>query len=55
MPAYNPSFRVISFREWVEKIDGEDRHRDSLYPYVYEFGTRKFRDTGPASGIYEGD
>lgn len=43
------------WREIVEKVDGPDRHRDSLYPIVYTFGggLRRFRDSGPQSGVYE--
>ena len=42
-----------SWRELVERIDDEDRHIDSLYPYVYFFsGGRKLRDSGPTKGIY---
>lgn len=42
-----------SWREFVEKVDGEDRHKDSLYPVVYKVtGGREFRDSGPLKGIY---
>ena len=45
-----------SWREIVEKFDDENRHRDSLYPVVYTFGSgRQFRDSGPTSGIYAGE
>lgn len=47
--------RDFSWREVVEKVDGDDRHKESLYPKVYYFtGGRDRRDSGPASGIYEG-
>lgn len=47
--------RDFSWREIVEKVDGPERHRESLYPYVYEFsGNNRRRDSGPAKGIYEG-
>lgn len=47
--------RDFSFREIVEKIDGPERHKESLYPIVYEFtGNRPRRDSGPTKGIYEG-
>lgn len=47
--------RDFSFRELVEKIDGPDRHRDNLYPEVYQFsGGKPRRDSGPSSGIYQG-
>lgn len=42
-----------SWREMVEKADDEDRHRESLYPVVYEFGGRvRKRDSGPNAGVY---
>ena len=42
-----------SIREIVEKLDGPERHLDSLYPVVYEFssGVTK-RDSGPRKGVY---
>jgi len=44
-----------SWRELVEKVDDENRHRDSLYPYVYEFSNgEKKRDSGPNGGPYSG-
>lgn len=49
-----PTTRTFSWREIVEKADGETRHIENLYPVVYEFGDRRFRDSGPASGVYEG-
>lgn len=45
-----------SWREIVEKADkDEDRHQDSLYPYVWYFngGAIKKRDNGPRSLIYQ--
>lgn len=48
------SVRTFSWREVVESVDGEKFHVDSLYPVVYEFSNgRKFRDSGPQSGIYD--
>ena len=47
--------RDFSWREVVEKADGPERHKESLYPNVYEFtGGRTRRDSGPTKGIYEG-
>lgn len=47
--------RNFDWREVVEKNDGPERHRDSLYPEAYRFAQIKpKRDTGPNSGIYEG-
>ena len=45
---------TFSWREEVEKIDGPNRHLESLYPVVYDFGegVRK-RDSGPKKGPYE--
>lgn len=42
-----------SIREIVEKLDGPERHLDSLYPVAYEFsnGVTK-RDSGPRKGVY---
>ncbi|MDH5451740.1 MAG: hypothetical protein OEX14_00155 [Paracoccaceae bacterium] len=48
------STKTFNWREEVEKIDGPNRHTDSLYPIVYTFsGARPRRDSGPESGIYE--
>ncbi len=45
-----------SWRELVEEVDDENRHRDSLYPIVYIFSnSRVRRDSGPSGGIYAGD
>lgn len=45
-----------NWRELVEKVDGPDRHRDSLYPFVYFFsGHNNRRDSGPNSGVYAGE
>ncbi len=47
--------RTFSFREVVEKLDGPDRHKDSLYPVVYTFSNNKTRrDSGPTGGVYQG-
>lgn len=47
--------RTVSWREFVEGIDDENRHRDSLYPVVYKFsGGVEKRDSGPKSGVYAG-
>jgi len=44
-----------NWRDEVERIDGESRHIESLYPIVYIFSSgAKRRDSGPASGVYEG-
>ena len=44
----------FSWREIVEKADDDNRHIDSLYPVVYiMLSGRKFRDSGPESGVYE--
>ena len=47
--------RTFSWREFVEKIDGPDRHIESNYPVVYTFGgsVRK-RDKGGNSILYDG-
>ncbi len=45
----------FSWREVVEKADDADRHKDSLFPVVYIFNGRKFRDSGPNGGVYAGD
>lgn len=47
--------REFSWRDLVEKADGETRHLESLYPVVYYWSSgRKHRDSGPAAGVYEG-
>ena len=44
----------FSWREIVEKADDDNRHIESLFPVVYLVsGGRKFRDSGPESGVYE--
>ncbi len=43
----------FEWREVVEKADDDDRHVNNLYPVVYIFNGRKFRDSGPESGVYE--
>lgn len=46
--------REISWLDLVQKAEGDDFWRESLYPVVYvTTGGRRFRDTGPESGIYE--
>lgn len=53
MPFTDTTTTTREWREIVEKADGEDRHRDSLYPPVYFFSNgRVMRDSGPNSGIY---
>lgn len=45
---------TFSWREIVEKTEGEKYWLETLYPTVYVFtGRRTFRDSGPESGIYE--
>ena len=45
---------TINWRELVERVDDDNRHRDNLYPVVYIFSNgRMRRDSGPESGIYE--
>jgi hypothetical protein len=46
--------RTFSWREVVEKIDDEDRHKNNLYPVVWKFSNGQVkRDSGPTKGIYE--
>ncbi len=52
--AARPTTRTFSWREFVEKNDDENRHKDNLYPVTYKFQTsRVMRDSGPTKGIYE--
>jgi len=45
---------TFSWREIVEKAEGPNFHKESLYPIVYIFSNgRVRRDTGPEQGIYE--
>ena len=45
---------TINWKQLVERVDNDDRHRDSLYPVVYVFSNNRVRrDSGPESGVYE--
>ena len=54
-PPPKTSSSTRNWREIVEKADDKQRHKDNLYPVVYIMQNgRKFRDSGPTKGVYEG-